>query len=82
MCHVISPVTPPASTCIDIYSVLHLNVLFLHTNFVTPLTPPCLLPFSPFHSMPYKGPIDCALQTLRNEGPLKFYTGFPTYLVR
>eukprot|EP00877_Chromochloris_zofingiensis_P010182 jgi/Chrzof1/5417/Cz16g02080.t1 len=33
-------------------------------------------------SMPYKGPVDCAMQTLRNEGPLKFYTGFGTYLIR
>ncbi|KAF8056785.1 1-acyl-sn-glycerol-3-phosphate acyltransferase [Scenedesmus sp. PABB004] len=33
-------------------------------------------------TMPYRGPVDCALQTLRSEGPLKFYTGFPTYLVR
>ncbi|KAF6251457.1 mitochondrial substrate carrier protein [Scenedesmus sp. NREL 46B-D3] len=33
-------------------------------------------------TMPYKGPIDCAMQTLKNEGPLKFYTGFPTYIVR
>lgn len=32
--------------------------------------------------MPYAGPIDCAMQTLKNEGPLKFYTGFPTYFVR
>lgn len=31
---------------------------------------------------PYKGPVDCALQTLKNEGPLRFYTGFPTYCVR
>jgi solute carrier family 25 oxoglutarate transporter 11 len=31
---------------------------------------------------PYAGPVDCALQTIKNEGPLKFYTGFPTYCVR
>lgn len=31
---------------------------------------------------PYSGPMDCALKTLKNEGPLKFYTGFPTYFVR
>jgi solute carrier family 25 (mitochondrial oxoglutarate transporter), member 11 len=31
---------------------------------------------------PYKGPVDCAIKTLRHEGPLKFYTGFPTYCVR
>jgi solute carrier family 25 oxoglutarate transporter 11 len=37
---------------------------------------------NPDGSMPYKGPIDCAMQTLKNEGPLKFYTGFPTYIVR
>ena len=26
--------------------------------------------------------MDCALKTLREEGLLKFYTGFPTYCVR
>ena len=31
---------------------------------------------------PYKGSIDCAMQTFTKEGPLKFYTGFPTYCVR
>lgn len=31
---------------------------------------------------PYKGPVDCAMKTLTQEGPLKFYTGFPTYCVR
>lgn len=32
--------------------------------------------------MPYNGSIDCALKTLKGEGALKFYTGFPTYCVR
>jgi solute carrier family 25 oxoglutarate transporter 11 len=36
----------------------------------------------PDGTMPYKGPVDCAMQTLKKEGPLAFYTGFPTYLVR
>eukprot|EP01025_Chloroclados_australasicus_P059095 TRINITY_DN745_c0_g1_i1.p1 TRINITY_DN745_c0_g1~~TRINITY_DN745_c0_g1_i1.p1 ORF type:complete len:320 (-),score=22.13 TRINITY_DN745_c0_g1_i1:292-1188(-) len=36
----------------------------------------------PDGTMPYKGMIDCALKTLRNEGPLVFYTGYPTYCVR
>jgi hypothetical protein len=31
--------------------------------------------------MPYAGPVDCALKTLAQEGPLKFYSGFPTYIV-
>ena len=31
---------------------------------------------------PYKGPVDCAMQTFTKEGPLKFYTGFPTYCIR
>ena len=31
---------------------------------------------------PYTGAVDCALKTLREGGPLKFYTGFPTYVVR
>lgn len=33
-------------------------------------------------TMPYKGPVDCAMQTLKAEGPLKFYTGFPTFFLR
>jgi hypothetical protein len=37
---------------------------------------------NPDGTMPYKGPVDCAMQTLRSEGPLKFYTGFPTYMIR
>jgi hypothetical protein len=37
---------------------------------------------NPDGTMPYKGPIDCAMKTLKNEGPLTFYTGFPTYLIR
>ena len=36
----------------------------------------------PDGKFPYNGPVDCALKTLRQEGPLKFYTGFPTYCVR
>jgi solute carrier family 25 oxoglutarate transporter 11 len=32
--------------------------------------------------MPYKGPVDCAMRVLRNEGPLAFYAGFPTYYSR
>jgi solute carrier family 25 oxoglutarate transporter 11 len=32
--------------------------------------------------MPYTGAVDCALKTLKEGGPLKFYTGFPTYFVR
>lgn len=31
---------------------------------------------------PYTGSFDCALQTLKSGGPLKFYTGFPVYCVR
>jgi len=33
-------------------------------------------------SYPYKSPIDCAVKTFREEGALKFYTGFPTYCLR
>ena len=36
----------------------------------------------PDGKFPYKGSIDCAVQTFTKEGPLKFYTGFPTYCVR
>ncbi|KAI8109489.1 hypothetical protein M9434_000771 [Picochlorum sp. BPE23] len=32
--------------------------------------------------MPYSGAIDCALKTFAEGGPFKFYTGFPTYLIR
>lgn len=37
---------------------------------------------NPDGTLPYKGPLDCAMKTLRQEGPLKFYTGFPTYCIR
>ena len=30
----------------------------------------------------FNGPLDCAGQLLRNEGPLAFYRGFPTYFFR
>ena len=36
----------------------------------------------PDGTLPYKGPVDCAMKTFTKEGPLKFYTGFPTYCVR
>jgi solute carrier family 25 oxoglutarate transporter 11 len=36
----------------------------------------------PDGKMPYSGPMDCALKTLTQEGPLKFYSGFPTYIVK
>ncbi len=36
----------------------------------------------PDGTFPYKSPIDCAMKTFTHEGPLKFYTGFPTYCVR
>jgi solute carrier family 25 oxoglutarate transporter 11 len=32
--------------------------------------------------VPYTGAVDCALKTLKTYGPLKFYVGVPTYLVR
>ena len=32
--------------------------------------------------LPYTGAIDCALKTFKEGGPLKFYTGFPTFFVR
>ena len=36
----------------------------------------------PDGSYPYKSPVDCAVKTFRDEGFLKFYTGFPTYCLR
>lgn len=32
--------------------------------------------------LPYAGTVDCAIKTFAEGGPLKFYTGFPTYYVR
>lgn len=36
----------------------------------------------PDGSYPYKGMMDCAKKTILKEGPLGFYTGFPTYYFR
>jgi len=36
----------------------------------------------PDGTYPYKGMIDCAKKTVLKEGPLGFYTGFPTYYFR
>lgn len=36
----------------------------------------------PDGSMPFKGFLDCCGKTFAAGGPLKFYTGFPTYYVR
>lgn len=33
-------------------------------------------------TMPYKGSLDCAMKTFTKEGPLAFYTGYPTYCIR
>ena len=33
-------------------------------------------------AMPYKGMIDWAMKTVKKEGPLGFYTGFPTFYFR
>jgi hypothetical protein len=32
--------------------------------------------------LPYTGSIDCAVKTFKEGGPLKFYTGFPTFFIR
>jgi len=32
--------------------------------------------------LPFKGPIDCAVKTVRGGGPLRFYAGFPAYIAR
>lgn len=32
--------------------------------------------------VPYSGPINCAVTVFKEEGPLAFYKGFPTYYVR
>jgi solute carrier family 25 oxoglutarate transporter 11 len=36
----------------------------------------------PDGTWPYRGMMDCAMKTIAKEGPLGFYTGFPTYYVR
>jgi solute carrier family 25 oxoglutarate transporter 11 len=36
----------------------------------------------PDGTMPYKSLVDCAVQTLKNDGVLAFYTGYPTYCIR
>ena len=36
----------------------------------------------PDGKMPYSGALDCAAKTMSSGGPLKFYTGFPTFYVR
>jgi solute carrier family 25 oxoglutarate transporter 11 len=36
----------------------------------------------PDGTMPFSSSMDCAAKTLKEGGPLKFYTGFPTYFVR
>eukprot|EP00270_Netrium_digitus_P011946 TRINITY_DN382_c0_g1_i1.p1 TRINITY_DN382_c0_g1~~TRINITY_DN382_c0_g1_i1.p1 ORF type:complete len:325 (-),score=75.71 TRINITY_DN382_c0_g1_i1:340-1230(-) len=36
----------------------------------------------PDGKMPYSGSLDCAMKTLAAGGPLKFYTGFGTYVIR
>jgi len=33
-------------------------------------------------AMPYKGPLDCAMQQVKKGGPLVFYAGFPVFYVR
>lgn len=33
-------------------------------------------------NLPYKGPLDCAMKVIRNEGPMAFYSGFPTFYTR
>jgi len=32
--------------------------------------------------MPYKGPLDCAVQQMKTRGPLTFYAGFPVFYFR
>merc|ERR1712194_667993 len=32
--------------------------------------------------MPFKGPIDCAMQQVKKGGILRLWTGFPTYYIR
>jgi solute carrier family 25 oxoglutarate transporter 11 len=32
--------------------------------------------------VPYSSAADCAIKTLKTSGPLQFYSGFSTYIVR
>ncbi|GAQ89476.1 Mitochondrial substrate carrier [Klebsormidium nitens] len=36
----------------------------------------------PDGKLPFAGSLDCAVKTIRQYGPLKLYSGFPTYVVR
>ena len=36
----------------------------------------------PDGKFPYSGTLDCFIKTIQEGGPLKLYTGFPTYFVR
>lgn len=36
----------------------------------------------PDGKLPFAGSLDCAIKTVRQYGPLKLYSGFPTYVVR
>ena len=36
----------------------------------------------PDGKLPYSGSMDCAMKTLKEGGPLKFYSGFATYCIR
>lgn len=36
----------------------------------------------PDGSLPYAGSLDCAMKIFKESGPLKFYTGLPTYVIR
>lgn len=36
----------------------------------------------PDGKLPFAGSLDCAIKTIRQHGPLKLYSGFPTYVVR
>eukprot|EP01084_Bolivina_argentea_P305418 527618_1 len=37
---------------------------------------------NPDGTVPYKGLFDCITKTVRNEGPLVFYQGYPTFVIR
>jgi hypothetical protein len=69
------PPAPPPNPPGFFASVCSLPFDFIKTR-MQKMTP------NPDGTMQYKSAVDCAMQTLRNEGPLKFYTGFPTFFFR
>ena len=87
---VVTPVAALPACCVPGGPVAVLGGAFIAGFFASA----CSLPFdfvktrmqkmtpNPDGTMPYKSAMDCAMQTLKQEGFLKFYTGFGSYITR